>query len=53
MPDNQSTTLCYDLTASDSSGNESEKSNRVCVDIDFESPVEPTSLSITIGVIAQ
>ena len=53
VPDNQSTTLCYDLTASDNSGNESEHSNRACVNIDFESPAIPVSLTITIQVVTE
>lgn len=53
VPDDQSTELCYDITASDNSGNESGKSNRPCKVIDFESPADPTSLTITINVVPQ
>ena len=53
VPNDQSTTLCYDLTASDSSENESGKSNRPCVNIDFESPAIPVSLTISIKVVAK
>ncbi|MHA1470887.1 MAG: hypothetical protein ACTSSP_10060, partial [Candidatus Asgardarchaeia archaeon] len=50
VPDNQSTELCYDLTASDTTGHESGKSNRPCVTVDFEPPPVPGSLTITIQV---
>ena len=53
VADNQSTERCYDLTASDTNGNESEKSNRACVVIDFESPGIPTTFSITINITTQ
>jgi len=51
VSDDQSTELCYDMSASDATGHESEKSNRPCVTIDLEHPpAVPGSLTITIQV---
>lgn len=47
-PDGQSVPYYFVLTAFDTSGNESTKSNEVIATIDFESPGVPTSLTVTV-----
>ena len=53
VPDDVVTTRCYDLDAYDTSGEHSELSNRVCVDIDFLPPGAPTNFTVTIQVVSE
>ena len=53
VPSGTATKRCYDLTAYDTSGNESEKSNRPCIDIDFQPPPVPGTFSVTIPVVTE
>ena len=47
-PDSQSISYYFVITAFDTSGNESGKSNEVVATVDFESPGSPTSLTVTV-----
>jgi hypothetical protein len=47
-PDGQTKTSYFTLTAFDTSGNESGKSNEVSAVIDFEAPTVPIQLKVTV-----
>lgn len=47
-PDGQTKTYYFTLTAFDTSGNESAKSNEVSAVIDFEAPGVPLQLKVTV-----
>jgi hypothetical protein len=47
-PDGQTKTYYFTMTAFDTSGNESAKSNEVSATIDFEAPGVPTQLKVTV-----
>ena len=48
VPDDQTITLYFVLTAFDTSGNESGYSNEVSATIDFEAPGMPMTLTVTV-----
>ena len=48
VPDGQVTTLFFTVTAFDTSGNESGRSNEVAASLDFQSPGIPVQFKITI-----
>lgn len=47
------TRMCYAIDAYDTSGNQSNKSNQACKDIDFEAPGECTEFKIILKVISE
>jgi len=48
VPDGQTTNLYFTLTAFDTSGNESGRSNEVAASVDFQSPTIPVQFKVTV-----
>jgi hypothetical protein len=48
VPDGVVTSVCAEMIAFDDSQNQSERSNRACIDIDFEPPAKMGTVTITV-----